>query len=335
MRVAEKLNASRLAKLSLASNPLHTPAVCTLFEMLDAPHLRALHLSACQITSDLVPSLCAFLRSPRSQRLQLLELNGNMLGRAGVTAVLDAVEDANFSLSRIGLFANSVRRWAADGEGGIAGGVGGAEDGGVGLGGPEGAGQADTSALDARETAGDPDPETEDPNDPASMAWQIGERLPALQKRNAALWRRTRLAALRCLAPARMILHARAPSDAETAQRVLATADPASAPAPVFRLMDLPPELRLLVARHCSGDAYALSDAQWVRIRAHAERRETLKRMRTRMRAATEDEVGYASRRAREDRVRRAWLEEVGCDMWELEDAGFWDKWTKPAQAAP
>ncbi|EJT48737.1 hypothetical protein A1Q1_02282 [Trichosporon asahii var. asahii CBS 2479] len=324
VRVVEKLNASRLAKLSLASNPLNTAAVCTMFEMLDAPYLHALHLSACQITSDLVPALCAFLRSPRSQRLQLLELNGNMLGRAGVTAILDAIEEANFSLSRIGLFANTVRRWATDDNGQPAGGTGAAENGGVGAGGPEGAGRPDNSAPDAQRTAGDP-------NDHASMAWQIGERLPALQRRNGTLWRRVREAAVKSLAATRMILHAREPLDAETAQRVLASADPDAPSQAVFRLMDLPPELRLLIARHCSRDAYAMSDAQWSRVRSHAEKRETLLRMRNRVRGATEDATSYASKRSREVKVCRQWMEEVGCDRWELENGEFWDKWTKPA----
>lgn len=323
----EKLNASRLRKLSLASNPLTTPSVCTLFELLDAPHLHQLHLSACQLTWDLVPALCAFLRSPRSQRLHLLELNGNMLGRAGVTAILDAIEEANFSLSRIGLFANTVRRWATDDDGQPAGGTGAAEDGGVGAGGPDGAGVPEETAPEPW----DPDPETEDPKDHASMAWQIGERLPALQKRNGRLWARVREAAVKSLAATRMILHAREPSDAETAQRVLAAADPGAPSQAVFRLMDLPPEIRLLIARHCSQDAYALSDAQWSRIRSHAEKRETLLRMRNRVKGAAEEETNYAKRKAREDRVRRLWLEEVGCDMWELENGDFWDKWTKAA----
>lgn len=302
-----------------------------MFDMLNAPHLRQLHLSACQITSDLVPSLCAYLRSPRSQRLQLLELNGNMLGRAGVTAILDAVEEANFSLSRIGLFANTVRRWAVDDDGELAGGVGGAEDGGVGAGGPEGAGQVDEDAPGAR---GDPDPETEDPNDPTSMAWQIGERLPALQKRNGALWHRVRRAASSAIAPTRMILHARVPTDAEVAARIFAETDPNYEPGPVFRLMDLPPEIRLLIARHCSQDAYALSDAQWVRIRSHAEKRETIARMRRLMKAAVDGAMGYAARKNGENKVKRQWLQEVGCDMWELENTHFWDKWTVPAEPA-
>lgn len=299
-----QLNTSRLAELSLATNPLNDAAVSRFFAELDAPHLRKLHMSACRITSDCVPALAAFLRSPRSQRMQLLELNGNSLGRLGVMAILDAIEEANFSISRIGLFANTERLWPDDSD-------------------------EDEDDDEVREEVVEyPD------SDPHSMAWQISERLPLLQQRNGQLTQRVRRAALRALAPTRMILHARPPSDAEVAQRVLAHSSPDVAGLAQFRLMDLPIEIRQHIARHCSGDPYAMTDAQWVHVRSHAEKRETLKRMAKRMRGATAEASGDRHKKYQAFLVRDGWLAEVGCEWWELENKQFWDRFNDIDQDA-
>lgn len=239
----------------------------------------------------------------------MLELNANALGRLGVTAILDALESANYSVYRIGLFANNAAPARASS--------------------PDGSGLSDSENEDVwRETHGvwESD-EAMSRDDPRSMSNQITHRVPALQSRNAELGRRVRNAASRAIAPLRMIVNARAPTEAETAARVLEETndDGASAP-PFFPLLDLPAEVQLVVARHCSRDADALSDDQWARLVSHAQDTGSLGRMAKRMRKAQETvQFGVARDYASHD-VREAWLNEMGCEWWELEDQRYWDR---------
>jgi hypothetical protein len=274
-----------------------------LFAQLNTPHLRELHLSICDLPPSCVPAIVEFLRSPRSQKLGVLELNANALGRLGVTAILDALESANYSVYRIGLSANNAAPARANSP------------------------LSDSENEDVwRETHGvwESD-EAMSRDDPRSMSNQINNRVPALQSRNAELGRRVRNAASRTIAPLRMIVNARAPSDAETAQRVLADAAPDAAPPPHFPLLELPPEVQLVIARHASQDADALSDDQWARLVSHAKDPASLGKMAARMKRAQQS-VQFGARNYREQEVREAWLGEMGCEWWELEDQRYWDR---------
>jgi len=309
--VVERLNASLLVKMSLSSNPLDNDAVIRFFETLNAPKLRELHMSTCGLLPTVVPAICDFIRSPRSQRMGILELNANALSRGGVTAILDAIEVGNFTISRIGLFANnSAPARLAN------------EDQGAGYFGDEG--------DDGDDLAWESD-ETMSREDPRSMFHQIERRVPALQKRNGKLMMRVRNAAARAIAPLRMILHARAPTELETAARVLEDTTVSDSPtAPHFPLLDLPVEVQLLVARHCSGDAYAMSDAQWARVLKHASDRATLARLaqRTSQAQARVANLGavHDVKKYKAREVRDEWLAELKCEWWELENQRYWDQ---------
>ncbi|GMK57616.1 hypothetical protein CspeluHIS016_0404500 [Cutaneotrichosporon spelunceum] len=299
--VVERINSSNLRKLSLTSNPLSPAAVTKLFAQLNTPHLRELHLSICDLPPCCVPAIVEFLRSPRSQKLGVLELNANALGRLGVTAILDALESANYSVYRIGLSANNAVPRASS---------------------------SDSENEDVwRETHGVWESDVAmSRDDPRSMSNQINNRVPALQSRNAELGRRVRNAASRAISPLRMIVHARAPTDVETAQRVLADAAPGAAPPAHFPLLELPPEVQLVIARHASQDANALADDQWARLVSHAKDTGSLSRMAERMKRAQQSVQFGDARSYREQGVREAWLSEMGCDWWELEDQRFWDR---------
>lgn len=301
--VVRRLNASYLQKLSLTNNPLHPPAVQKLFEALNAPKLAELHLSTCDIPPACVPAICAFIRSPRSQHLGVLELNGNALGRLGITMILDAIDAGNFSISRIGLFANNATPKLGSDSGS----------------------DFDEDIWRERNQVWESD-ENMDPADPRSMATQIERRVPQLQKRNGELTRRVRKAAATVIAPTRIILHAREPNASEVAARVLADTEESRSSTPVFPLLELPAEVRLHIARHCSGDAYALSDAQWARVRAHAAERGSVANLGRRMRSATGKAEPGVAQMYKGWEVKAEWLEEMGCEWWELEDQGLWQR---------
>ncbi|KAL1408984.1 hypothetical protein Q8F55_005803 [Vanrija albida] len=88
-----------------------------------------------------------------------------------------------------------------------------------------------------------------------------------IRKRNRELTGRMRLAAVRAMVPTRIILHAARPSaDSTSSSKRWSSAPPFKAlrgstrqEEPSFRLLDLPREIQLMIARHCSGDADALS----------------------------------------------------------------------------
>lgn len=328
--VVERLNASHLNKLSLTTNPLNDDAVSQMFSLLNAPYLRELHMSSGTLTPLVVPALCEYIRSPRSQHLQMLSLNDNALGRKGVTAILDAIEEANFSISRIGLHANAIPIPPSNGNGG--GGVPGAVDWNDGVDwdadDPTAPGPPSPPPTAAKTP---PDPEDYEPPDshPDSLMSQVEKRVPQLQKRNGKLTLRVQEAAWRCLAPTRIILHAREPTPEETATRVLDSVTPEMAPATrpppgVFPLLELPPEVQLLIARHASRDYGALSDAQWARIRAHAGDRASLRKMAARFRKVQETTDGKIGQKYKEWGELEEWLREMGCENWELEEKGFW-----------
>lgn len=112
------------------------------------------------------------------------------------------------------------------------------------------------------------------------------DRGQELCERNSELAWRVRVAAVRALASTRIIVHGLKPPSKE-----VSGAQPAkshkrwssrtlkafrTAPLQTFPLLDLPREIQLQIARHCSGDAQAFSGAQWSRVMAHASDRSTL-----------------------------------------------------------
>lgn len=289
---ARLVNKSRLAQLGLTDLPLDPSAVSVLFQTFDARSLHTLHLSTCDIPAACALAIAAYVRSPRSRGLKVLELNENRLGRRGVALILDAVEAANFSLLHLGLMFNDRRR------------------------------RRRRPRL-AASTPSDSESESEDSHlDNSSLAYQLDKRVPALQYRNEALTARVRRAAARAIAPARIILCARVPTATETAARVMHEASRDMGFAVPFPLLDLPPEVQVLIARHCSRDARALSEAQWTRLRLLAADPADLRNAARKMRAACADvPLGKATRKQRRERLREVrdeWLVSGGWECWEL-----------------
>ncbi|TYJ57189.1 hypothetical protein B9479_002104 [Cryptococcus floricola] len=106
--IALSINMSRLDMLSLTNNiNISTEGLTKLLRLLDSPHLRELHLAACRLPPSMAPILADFIRSPRSRNITHLLLHGNQLGGAGVTQIIDAIEESNFSLIEAGLLANA------------------------------------------------------------------------------------------------------------------------------------------------------------------------------------------------------------------------------------
>ncbi|WOO82879.1 uncharacterized protein LOC62_04G006362 [Vanrija pseudolonga] len=287
------LNKSRLAQLGLTDLPLDPAAVSSLFGALNAQHLHTLHLSTCDIPSGCAAAIADYVRSPRSRGLKVLELNENRLGRRGVSLILDAVEAANFSLLHIGLMFNDRRRR-----------------------------RRRPRRFPASPTDSSDESDSDDHLDNSSLAHQLDKRVPALQFRNEALTARVRRAASRAIAPARIILCARSPTATETAARVMHEASRDTSPVVPFALLDLPAEVQVLIARHCSRDAAALSEAQWTRLRLLAADPGDLRNAARKMRAACADvQLGKATRAQRRERLREVrdeWLVTGGWECWEL-----------------
>ncbi|KAL1408987.1 hypothetical protein Q8F55_005806 [Vanrija albida] len=327
----EQLNKSHLTELRLANNRLSPAAVEQLFKSLKAPHLRALHLSSCRLPAEVAPAIAEYVASERSYGLEILELNGNSLGAKGVAAIVDALQSSNFTLLRLGLHANNARRARSTGS------------------------DDDWESEDEWSSASDAD------SDAAACKQQTERRLPALE-RNRLLNRRVKDAAARALAPMRIILHAQAAPEGTEVEsqlenlsveakpkvesksglvddlRIGVSEAPAAAPSetPVplasFPLLRLPQELQLVVARHCSGDAEALSEAQWSRITTYAGERASLGRMAERSRLALFAAATGPGRAARLERktkmleVLDEWRSRYRCDQWELnpKPTGLW-----------
>ncbi|WVQ71538.1 hypothetical protein IAR50_001077 [Cryptococcus sp. DSM 104548] len=106
--IALSINMSRLDMLSLTNNPdISSEGLTKLLGLLDSPHLRELHLAACRLPPSMAPILADWIRSPRSRNITHLLLHGNQLGAGGVTQIVDAIEEGNFSLIEAGLLANA------------------------------------------------------------------------------------------------------------------------------------------------------------------------------------------------------------------------------------
>ncbi|GFZ48506.1 hypothetical protein JCM24511_06254 [Saitozyma sp. JCM 24511] len=310
--IINSLNSSRISTLSLTNNPNLSPSSLTrLFAALSSPHLTELHLNTCAIGPGLAPSIAAYLRSTRSRRLELLELNGNHLGLSGVREIVDAVERGNFTIKHLGLVANESLPPRPHREGG----------------------DDIVDGADEDEQSESPEPEDrrsaeEKLAEERALSYEVHERLPVLLERNRVLTRRVRRAAVRCLAPARILLNAQpiVIDDLTTARQVIEEVSSNRThlrPQP-FPLLSLPEEVLHLVIRHTSGDATALSDSQWVRLRTEAGNRESLRR----------------AARSLESKLRRAYTieERQGAGRELMEEwlmRGKWDRWELDRPATP
>jgi hypothetical protein len=294
------LNASQLESLSLTDNKrLLDKSIIRLFDSLSTPHLNELHLSICNLGPEISPSIISYLTSPRSRYLELLGLNGNRLGLEAVRNLIDTLERGNFTILNLGLFASSLASDAAHHE----------EEEGVE------AVQPSAEEMEMR---------AEEKRREERQLGQETARIPRLLERNRLLTQRVEAAALRCLPCARILLNAKSPSDIDTAQRAIESIS-LKTHTPYFRLLDLPPEVIYLIVRHTSGDATALSDAQFTRLRKDAEGKEGLARAIRRRRSKAEAwKVDRAGLGMAEMQLRDDWL------YW-----GKWDRWECDVLAQP
>jgi hypothetical protein len=279
------LNSSRLEMLALTENTRLVPAsLARLIDSLSTPHLNELHLSICNIGPDLAEPIIRYLISGRSRNLELLGLNGNNMGHKAVQDIVDAVEGGNFTIRNLGLYANRLLRATA----------------------PTDEGEMPFTATPPTDT---------EQRESTQLSYET-ERIPPLLERNRDLTTRVQLAAVRCLPRARILLNATRLSAVETARSAMESVS-LNTHTPYFRLLDLPPEVLYLIVRHTSGDASALSDAQFTRIRKDAEGGEGLRRA---VRMSKNKTRGWDSdadtRKELNAELKNDWLK-----------SGRWNKW--------
>ncbi|TFY70950.1 hypothetical protein EVG20_g2056 [Dentipellis fragilis] len=68
---------------------------------LTSSHLEMLHLSAVALTPLSAPYIIDYIRSPRSRSLTSLTLNGNSLGYRAIQAIIQAVQEDNYTLVKL------------------------------------------------------------------------------------------------------------------------------------------------------------------------------------------------------------------------------------------
>ncbi|KAL1408996.1 hypothetical protein Q8F55_005820 [Vanrija albida] len=176
------------------------------------------------------------------------------------------------------------------------------------------------------------------PKTQADLERAVNRRMTAAVTRNYALRERVKNAAKRVIMPLRIIAHAKRPRDGQvTGKRKREEEDEAHSDQPRkphFPLLELPRELQLLVGRHCSRDAEAFSEAQWLRVLAHALDPTSLPRRAERARA-TERCSGLRSSKSwvTNGSMVEEWREEVGCMSWELnQPAEAWERYQKQTE---
>ncbi|KAL1409013.1 hypothetical protein Q8F55_005837 [Vanrija albida] len=291
----ELLNASNISSIRLSQNPLRTDSVITLFQGISSK-VSSLELAGCHLQPACVPSIVSYFESHRSSRLKFLTISDNALGREGRAAILEAIERTNFTLEMLWVEENiEDPRPPFYGFGLV---------------------DAEEEARVERERAANLEAE--------HAAKRAVERI---RSRNRELAVRTRMAAARVIAPARIVLHAVGAREGVTdhADSIHKSGS--------FPLLDLPREILLDIIRHCSRDAAALSQAQWLRIVAHAKERDTIKLLANKMRELSNEAHEALQRRELagdmdsddsnhydEDPILETlffWREQVGCVTWE------------------
>lgn len=103
------VNNSNLEVLSLSSNRSLSDAFVEVFlPALNAPSLRALYLSAMNLTPLSCPYILDFLTDPHRCHLHTLKCNGNTLGLQAVRSIIGAVARKNYALVTVELYANHL-----------------------------------------------------------------------------------------------------------------------------------------------------------------------------------------------------------------------------------
>ncbi|KAF5389614.1 hypothetical protein D9757_004210 [Collybiopsis confluens] len=109
LEFAGAINQSRLRLLSLTTNRFLSDTFASLFfPALCSRHLQELHLSAVGLTRRSAPFITDYITSPGRCRLHTLKCNGNSLAFHGVRAIIRAIERANFSLTLVEMYSNSI-----------------------------------------------------------------------------------------------------------------------------------------------------------------------------------------------------------------------------------
>ncbi len=301
------LQSSRIEALLLGNNlALSDPFLSLFLSHLDAPYLKHLDVSIIGLSSASTPHIISFLTSPRSRRLEIFKCNANSLGFKSVRSIVTAVHRNNFNLFKLELHGNS---------------------------------------FEPR-----PDPPLEEGEDVDSLSNQKSNeaKLKAALIRNELLKAATSRAALALLRYARALLfipESRLNSDSPTSRALilhphaayLIKEDPL--PTSVFPFNSLPIELQLLIF---SFLAPPLSSSQLVRVFNYAASPDTLPPLVPRLpsRCLPDPSTlsfglgqprgcggGYCmgaenSVSCHKQREQRAWLVEVGCNRFELDESG-------------
>lgn len=297
------LNASTLESLTLFSNHLEPGSVTELFEHLSAPRLATLHMSRCNVDDAAASAVAAYLASPRSAALTTLDLGNNWLSALAAKELIDAVETSHFGLLHLSLASHGLRG---------------------------------TRGCILFKADYDPKVDAPVPQMVVEMEHELHTRLPAVLGRNRELRRRTMAAAARSIGPARLLLHAAedtttttttatattttttttTPTTTTTTTTFTTTTTTTTPSTPSFPFTRLPPELQLVIARHASGDAGALTEAQWGKVVRYASDRTTLGAMP----ACPASMLPFD---ARVGLALRGWCAGLGADRWEAERTGW------------
>ena len=270
----------------------------TFFNHLNAPSLTELHLSTCDLGPETAEAIAQYLASSRSRNLVTLELNGNRLGGKGCRRIVDALEGFNHHLLHLGLYANTGKPAIISDEDDVeqVGDVQAVENG-----------MTDEERL----------------KDESILEYTTQNRLPILLKRNDTLRKRIRKAALRTLAPARIILTGRSPNEEEVARSVIHSIGERERIVQ-FPILDLPREVIYQIVKHTSQDALAFSNEQFAHLLKHVEDTSTLRSARDsfegkrRVYAKDYDLEDGAGVRA-DWEVKEEWVKSGGWDRWELD----------------
>ncbi|KIK68627.1 hypothetical protein GYMLUDRAFT_728094 [Collybiopsis luxurians FD-317 M1] len=109
VQFAAAINQSHLRLLSLTTNRSLSDAFARLFfPAISSRFLQELHLSAVGLTYRSAPDIADYITSPDRCRLHTLKFNGNTLAFRGVRAIIRAIERANFSLTVVEMYSNSI-----------------------------------------------------------------------------------------------------------------------------------------------------------------------------------------------------------------------------------
>ena len=284
------MTSSRIETLSLTNNPIDVDGLAAFLSRISGNELTQLHLSTCKLPTTAADAIATFISGPYCRRLEYLELNGNHLGVEGVRKIVDAIEESNYGLVQVGLLANEEypRSTGAEGD----------------------------------ETQVTPPEGYDAVREAKQLHHLIHERLPDLMFRNRFSTKRVRTAALHTIAPARILLNAKPPTDEDTVKHVMAEVAAVDSNSYThlprsFPILDLPPEILHLVIRHCSRDPYAMSDRQFTQLRIHAANPESLGGL---VKMRKERMTGVFSKEEKADKERELrddWLRSRRCEKWE------------------